>query len=32
MNIGNAKFKDSLGLKFAPYAKWIAESEALHVD
>ena len=32
MKVGNAQFKDALGLKFAPHAKWIAESEALHVD
>ena len=32
MKVGNAQFKDTLGLKFAPHAKWIAESEALHDD
>jgi hypothetical protein len=32
MNVTNAKFKDALGLKYAPIAKWIEESEALHVD
>ena len=32
MKVTNAQFKDALGLKYAPTAKWIEESEALHED